>query len=533
MNRQFFGKESLWWMLTALVVYLLAALAWWQPFLTLPLLLAAGITVAVLTKKDFVLGLGILFLELIIGGHGLLLHADIGVGLLTLRHVVFLGFFAGYALRLLMRQEFLKSFHATIALLGFVLWLSFAFLVGGLENGWSVSFDEFNSFFYFALLIPIFGHAWTHTEKRSVLTAAFAGIAFLALSTLLFGYTYGHVPGKVMNIPYMVYRDARVTEVSLQVVQNPPAGIVQFLMAPWLDAYPYWYRIFNPSQVFFLVGLCLYGAYALLHGVDQSIRKHWILIVSLLAAGLFVGMSRSLILALGVSVSMLFASLLVLRRVVPVPKFAGAVGAATVSVALAALIFVLVAALPIPTRPDLRDATFYATSAGTTRQAAVTSRWSLLEPLHEAIVRSPIVGYGFGKALTYNSADPRIIAETGGAYTTYRFEWGYHDLMLKIGIVGLGLYLYLLYRLFGHAIRAWRTLPWLHMGLSAAVLAVGVAHVFTPYLNHPLGIGIILLAAIIIGEPAVKGQKVEQKEGNILMTFPSISPVSVVMEDRG
>ena len=532
MHKQFFGKETWMWLLCGVVLYGIAPLAWWQPLIAFIGIILAGSVVYYLTYRNVVTGIALVLFELVIGGHGLLLHTDISIGILTLRHAIFIGFFSAYFVRFLLKKERLRfgRIHITIGL--FLLWLLIGFLVGGVQNGWGVSFDELNSYFYLTFLIPVLSRDWIGTEKRQILIAVFSGITFLALITLLFAFSYNHLPGKFMHIPYTVYRDARVTEVSLQVIQASPAGVVQHLMRPWLGLFPYWYRIFNTSHVYLFVGLCFYIAYALMHGLDRSVRRSWWSWVSLVGSAVAVSMSRSILLGLAVAIIVSGLSLLILGKL-QVRRWHEWLFGLCVAGCGAILVFVMMATFPVPHRPDLREAIFYETSANTTRQAAVISRWTLLHELVLEIKKAPIFGYGFGKSLTYQSSDPRILSTSNGTYTTYRFEWGYFDLWLKLGVIGVMLYAYMLWRLFGERITKIRGNSWLNWGALMSVLGLCVIHIFTPYLNHPLGIGVIILATIILYDNRTEGYaSTYNQKGNVIMTFPSVIPVSVSLEDR-
>jgi len=141
-------------------------------------------------------------------------------------------------------------------------------------------------------------------------------------------------------------------------------------------------------------------------------------------------------------------------------------------------------------------------------EAAVSSRWNLIGPLFKEIIKIPtiLVGAGFGSTVTYQSTDPRVLERNpSGIYTTYAFEWGYLDLWLKLGLIGLLIYLALLGRVL---IMGWSILQEkfhqindnksiLVLGLLTGLLILIIIHGFTPYLNHPLGIGYLLLCAVI------------------------------------
>lgn len=153
---------------------------------------------------------------------------------------------------------------------------------------------------------------------------------------------------------------------------------------------------------------------------------------------------------------------------------------------------------PIPMRPDLTNNPFYKGSGDNTRGLAVTSRWNLLTPLMAEIEKAPMLGSGFGTSITYVSDDPRIRASNPtGAYTTDRFEWGYHDIWLKMGIPGLLAFaslFFVLFRSMWRAIREKRDDRWIVIGMFSGVVALYVAHVFSPYLNHPIGLGFLVFA---------------------------------------
>ncbi|MBI4142480.1 O-antigen ligase family protein, partial [Candidatus Uhrbacteria bacterium] len=129
--------------------------------------------------------------------------------------------------------------------------------------------------------------------------------------------------------------------------------------------------------------------------------------------------------------------------------------------------------------------------------AAVSNRWQQLGPLWETMRTHLVFGNGFGAAVTYTSKDPRTLAAfPDGRYTTTAFEWGYLDDLLERGIIGLLVELWLLAVLMWHGIRAFLfTLPFslITCSLSLALLALAIVHATSPYLNHPLGIGLLLL----------------------------------------
>ena len=127
-------------------------------------------------------------------------------------------------------------------------------------------------------------------------------------------------------------------------------------------------------------------------------------------------------------------------------------------------------------------------------------------PLLNKIKLHPILGSGWGTLVTYESFDPRIVTAKNpkGEYTTFAFELGYLDLLLKFGLAGVLSFLYLICQLL---IKIKKTAintanefdKYFLLGLLLGLVALTITHAFSPYLNHPLGIGyIIVLYTIII-----------------------------------
>ena len=137
-------------------------------------------------------------------------------------------------------------------------------------------------------------------------------------------------------------------------------------------------------------------------------------------------------------------------------------------------------------------------------------RYVTPEPMTKKIIQSPIIGSGFGTLVEYQSEDPRALeSANGGLYETFSFEWGWLDFLLKIGIIGTFVYLLLLFQILK---TTWNKFKQnknpIILGCIFSVIALCAIHALTPYLNHPLGIGWILIVSLI---PTLL---VDQKENN-------------------
>jgi O-antigen ligase len=129
--------------------------------------------------------------------------------------------------------------------------------------------------------------------------------------------------------------------------------------------------------------------------------------------------------------------------------------------------------------------------------SAASTRMAELSPLWSQIKKAPVFGSGFGITLTFKSEDPRVTTTNPtGMYTTSAFEWGYLDILMKIGIVGLGIYLYLIWKI-GAGLWKKRADNY-NFGLFLGLVALLAINIFSPYLNHPLGIGYLMILTALI-----------------------------------
>lgn len=148
-------------------------------------------------------------------------------------------------------------------------------------------------------------------------------------------------------------------------------------------------------------------------------------------------------------------------------------------------------AFPIP-KVDYANLKDVFGSRVSTGDPASASRWNLLKAVEVKIKEAPILGSGFGASITYDSKDPRILKDhPDGKYTTYAFEWGWFEHWIKFGLFG---FLFMIFLVFRIGLRAWRSNndDWLRYSMVATLVGLSVVHIFTPYLNHPLGFGILL-----------------------------------------
>ncbi len=360
--------------------------------------------------------------------------------------------------------------------------LAFVVMVG-LGNGWLKGhslkdiFLDFNSWTYFLLLLPVydvFFEKQGDSFRRFMHTLAWVTkVALVAaiIKTFFLLYIFSHNFKSILSPVYKWVRDTRVGEIT-RVGQN-------------------FFRIFFQSHVYpAILGVpMLYSVAA----KPASIRASIVLPILLLTVTL-ISFSRSF--WLGGLVVGFFCAVMAWRAAgwKQLVRFLGV----SLSAGLAAvLIMFVIVKFPLPAVAS--DYSLFKSLQDRFRlagEAAVSTRWQLLGPLWQAIISSPpaglgiFIGSGFGANVTYKSQDPTVLlANPDGWLTTYAFEWGWLDIWLKIGLVGVVFYAYLLWSLFFKALKL--SAPGSVM-IASILLSLAVINFFTPYLNHPLGIGLIV-----------------------------------------
>ena len=291
----------------------------------------------------------------------------------------------------------------------------------------------------------------------------YAALLWLPIKTLLLFYLFSHAfPASFLEALYLWIRRTGVGEITRS------SGTA--------------FRIFLQSQIYALgVVFALWCKQVM---VPKLTRIEWMLLVLSLAE-ILISLSRSFWLGLTAGGVVFFFWFVTAHRHAWKRVLSTGIASCVFAIALVAGL------LLIPLPPGDGSLTSLIRTRMDVGEDAATSRWKLLPMLWQGIKRAPISGSGFGATITYESRDPRVVQATGGVYTTYAFEWGWLDLWYKLGLFGLVLMLVLLIRL-GRI--AWRidAASWITWSILIGLITLATVHFFTPYLNHPLGFGILL-----------------------------------------
>lgn len=428
------------------------------------------------TLKKFEYGLYIVLAELFIGGKGYLFSFEVNDTFhISLRIGLFLVIMAVWV-----KERFFKknSNFRTYQPLALPILLFTVIVLGifqglRLSNGLQNVFFDVNAYFYF---FYVFFFLDAMREKRVIYNIVqILGVAILTLWLKTF-FTFLVFAFDVQSVIPPLYhwiRDTGVGEVT-HVTKN-------------------FYRVFFQSHIYSVIGLMIFFSFLQRRRSSEFYqKKYWgWLILFASSFSIIIGYSRSN--WIGVLVGILFLCLL---RIV-VDAFSGKQMLQTLkhivkTVGVLVVLFLLEAGF----------ITFFMFGGGALSERvtnldepAASSRIRQLLPLKNAILEHPWVGSGFGRTITYVTDDPRIrTVSPTGEYTTYAFEWGYLDILLKIGITGFAVYMGLIGWIFIHFWGLLRTSESMYaLGMMSGLVSLLAIHMFSPYINHPLGIGYILL----------------------------------------
>jgi O-antigen ligase len=467
----------------------------------------------ILTLEKLEYGLYILLAELFIGSKGYLFYFDSGSVSVSLRIALFLVVMSVWLTKWVIAKK--KSpLHPPFSkgeLKGDLMkwyWILFVFIAWGFVwgivrgNSFQNVFFDFNSWLYFAMIFPITDVIKSRAEIENILQIFIAAVAIIVVKTIFLLYIFSHNLEVAMYPLYRWLRQFLIGEITLM-----DSGF---------------YRIFFQSQIYVLIGFFILVAFliwrrhdviarsettkqspvdeiAALPAVARNDRKmvisYLLLIIGSLSS-ILISFSRSFWVGLAFGLLALLAFLIIYKFSFKKILKTGLCGLAILLVSVAAILITV--KFPYPTPEKISWGSMLEERLTDLSEAAVRSRWDLLPPLGLAIVKHPVIGSGFGTTVTYKSSDPRAIQLSPyGKFTTYAFEWGYLDIMLKIGLAGLVVYLLLIAKIWRSGWHLWRVGEFITPGLLLGISALLATNFFSPYLNHPLGIGYLILCSTI------------------------------------
>lgn len=437
----------------------------------------------VLAFKDERLALLILLAELIYGAKGHMFEANIAGIEVSVRTAFFIIVLVGWLLRGLYQRE---RFHELLRepalrwISGILLFLLVAALIGFFRgNAPRNIYLDGNGYLLFLLAFPASTVVRASGFQKQAFAVFLSMTTLLAVKSLLLLAAFSH-QFEVNSLVYRWVRDPRMYEITA-LTHN-------------------FYRVFSQSQIFNLIAFfCLLLVTPVL--AQSRIRK-WVFVLLLLnATTVILSFSRSFWLAF--LAAMLLVPFLLPKGVSRFRTWLRLLGIGTTTFVLALLLVSFAANYPyLWNRPGSIGTLALLEKRGVVDDASVSSRFTLIAPLANAALEHPVLGSGLGTTVTFRSKDPRVITQTGGVRTTYAFEWGYLDFLLKFGLLGTAYWLFFLWRMgrnfFAHVhVLHDHTQQRILLGLGTGFLLLVLTHGMTPYLNHPLGISFLVFLSFL------------------------------------
>jgi len=461
-------------------------------------IIVALVLVLSLIKLEY--GILILLAELFIGSKGYLFYFDTTGAVISIRIALWLIVMAVWLGKLLAKWMGNRGFNPQAWGFNphkhFKYFLPlFIFIVWGVINGFlnhndfgNIFFD-FNGWLYFALIFPIYDFIKNKENIYDLGRVFLAAMVWISFKTFFLLFVFSHDCIGMVSELYRWVRGTGVGEITL--IQGG------------------FYRVFFQSHIFVLIGFFILLAFfsnqlfknkKFLTFLPRPPRHsdglgggYFLFLTSSLSV-ILVSFSRSFWLGLAIGLLFYYFIILLFYKWKVVFRISAVLLAGAV---VAAVLTLIIVKFPYPKPIGGFDAaSLFSERISDTKEAAVSSRWQLLPPLWTAIKQNPVLGSGFGATVTYKSKDPRVLASSpSGEYTTYAFEWGWLDIWLKLGFFGLLAYLLLISKITFDSFMAKNSLAF---GLGLGLIVIAAVSFFSPYTNHPLGIGYLIIAAATI-----------------------------------
>jgi hypothetical protein len=445
---------------------------------------------AVFSFVDLKYGILILLTELFIGSKGYLFYFDCDGTVISIRIALWIIILSIWLTKKI--NEFVKTKKIEInfkkSSFYYLFLLLFAFIVFGLINGawqknsFSDIFLDFNNWLYFLIIFPLYDLLKNKKALKDILSCLFISSIWLSFKSLFLFFIFSHNINLIKEF-YGWIRNTGVGEITLM-KDNFYRVFIQsqsFILISFFSTF-FWLDNFNKKEndkknilILFLVNVLFFSVIFL-----SWSRSFWV--------GLICGFFCYFILKIFVykqNIKKVFYSIFLFILIF----------------LSSSLLIVSLLKFPYPDQKMNIDASgALLDRISNTQEAGASSRWVLFKELKESIKDNFILGRGFGASISYKSSDPRIVESTvDGQYTTYAFEWGWLDIWLKLSLFGLLVYVFLFIKIvilffkqktFNLEVENKIIAP-----LIIGLIVLMAINIFTPYYNHPLGIGYLMIVS--------------------------------------
>jgi len=478
--KNFFQKPYFFILFCIILINLLSFLGFLEPTINKILFFILIILISFIAFYRLEYALWFLFVDLFVGSKGHLFSLEVFGFELSIRMILFMTVMLVWIIGV-KNKKYQVSFIRSSFFIYYYIFFIFILLglVLGLLNNNHVSFVffDFNAWLYLLLIFPFFDILKDAPSQKKIFIILFAALTWLATKTFLVFFIFSHQIKVIMPDIYYWIRLKGLGEITI--------------LEPI-------YRIFLQSQIYSLIGFFI--MLSLLIFLKE--KKRYFIFLAIPIIPIILSFSRSFWLSfiLTFFIFLVFIKLKESFSWLKIIKIFSLVFFIFVLCLSSLWLSLKIMPQPIIDLSDLFNKRFGAD------EPAAASRIIQLPYLLPAILKNPTIGSGFGTTVSYFSKDPRVFERhLLGLYTTYAFEWGYLDLWLKIGMTGLFAFLVLIWKNFKMGLKKIKTdeKP-LIFGLIFGLIALVITHFVSPYLNHPLGIGYLILCSLIFSNAKQK-----------------------------
>lgn len=496
-------------------IFLLSYLGYLFPILNVAIFWIIVIATAILSFKKLEYGVLIVLSELFLGGRGYLFSFNFFGFVVSLRLVlfcvVFLIWFFYY--RSYDKYSFVKSkYFLPFAFLTFIIILAVA---RGIYFGHSIKniFFDFNGYLYFAFIFPVFDVINKNNLIKKLLQNLIAATTVLAFLTIFmgFGFSFLHPEVRLDKSGILSFEFEKGGEMTQEISHSVLAKeelktfALRRDMSEQKHAEYRWsrdtgigelayingrfFRFFSASQLYQVILFAL----ILFFFKDKFFQKALFKKDSFLPAVIFGIIFLSIIISFSRSL-WLGAAVICLFFLFSLPKKYLSKTIFLTLVLLIILNFVL--KFFTPSIYDSFSDRISSIFRPQTQSTALT-RINILNSAWREIKQHFLFGWGFGKIISYES----VIPGASGILKVFAFEWQYVEILLKLGLIGVIFYLWFLFSIFAQRYKLKNLSSekkFIVSAFTAGLLGFLIINITTPYLNHPLGIGFLIITAGIL-----------------------------------
>lgn len=493
-------------------IYLLSYLGYLFPILNAVIFWLILITTIVLSFKKLEYGVLIVLSELFVGGRGYLFSFNFFGFVVSLRLALFCAVFLFWFFyyRSYNKYSFVKSkYFLPFVFLTFIIILAAA---RGVYFGHSLKniFFDLNGYLYFAFIFPVFDVINKNNLIKKLLQNLIAAATTLALLTIFIGFGFSFLHPEVRLdldksgiLSFEFEKGEEITqEISHSVLAKEELKTFALRrdMSEQKQAEYRWsrdtgigelayisgrfFRFFSASQLYqvILFGLILFFF------KDKFFQKTLFkkdsflpaVILGIIFLSIFISFSRSF--WLGTIAICLFFLFSLPKKYLFKTIFFGFV---------LLIILILVLKFFTPSVYDSFSDRISSIFRPQTQSTALT-RINILNSAWQEIKQHFLFGWGFGKIISYES----VIPGASGILKVFAFEWQYLEILLKLGLIGIIFYSWFLFSIFTEGYKL-KNLSgekkFIANTLIAGLFGFLIINITTPYLNHPLGIGFLII----------------------------------------